>query len=135
MGDPQTGEQLYQRGSNTVGKVLGATADFPTWRSSKGTGFPRNLILKSAGCDYRTSKDWGKRQNLVCPRTQEKGAVTPQEPEPDLPGSVCVSGSGELCAQGHWQQQPREARPAGHSPLGGGHHYPCHRAYNPQYRR
>ena len=28
------------------------------------------------------------RQNLVCTRTQEKGAVTPQVTDPDLPGSV-----------------------------------------------
>ena len=27
-------------------------------------------------------------QNAVCTRTQEKGAVTPQETEPDLPVSV-----------------------------------------------
>ena len=26
--------------------------------------------------------------NLVCTRTQEKGAVTPQETDPDLPRSV-----------------------------------------------
>ena len=30
----------------------------------------------------------GHKQNLVCTRTQEKGAVTPQETDPDLPGSV-----------------------------------------------
>ena len=30
----------------------------------------------------------GCKQNLVCTRTQEKGAVTPQETEPDLPVSV-----------------------------------------------
>ena len=30
----------------------------------------------------------GHTQNLVCTRTQEKGAVTPQETEPDLPVSV-----------------------------------------------
>ena len=30
----------------------------------------------------------GHKQNLVCTRTQEKGAVTPQETEPDLPVSV-----------------------------------------------
>ena len=30
---------------------------------------------------------WSK-QNLVCTRTQEKGAVTPQETEPDSPVSV-----------------------------------------------
>ena len=30
----------------------------------------------------------GHKQNLVCSRTQEKGAVTPQETDPDLPVSV-----------------------------------------------
>ena len=33
----------------------------------------------------------GHKQNLVCTRIQEKGAVTPQETEPDLPVSVQVS--------------------------------------------
>ena len=33
--------------------------------------------------------DSGRAQrNLVCTRTQEKGAVTPQETDPDLPMSV-----------------------------------------------
>ena len=46
------------------------------------------------GFDYRTYTGLGKqtlgghKQNLVCPRTQEKGAVTPQENEPDLPVSI-----------------------------------------------
>ena len=30
----------------------------------------------------------GHKQNLVCTRTQEKGAVTPQETDADLPGTV-----------------------------------------------
>ena len=30
----------------------------------------------------------GHKQNLVCTRIQEKGEVTPQETEPDLPTSV-----------------------------------------------
>ena len=30
----------------------------------------------------------GHKENLVCTRTQEKGAVTPQETDPDLPLSV-----------------------------------------------
>ena len=29
-----------------------------------------------------------QKQNLVCTRTQEKGAVTPKETDPDLPVSV-----------------------------------------------
>ena len=30
----------------------------------------------------------GHKQKLLCTRTQEKGAVTPQETDPDLPVSV-----------------------------------------------
>ena len=46
------------------------------------------------GFDYRTSTGLekqilgGHKQNCVCTRTQEKGAVTPQETEPDLSVSV-----------------------------------------------
>ena len=65
------------------------------------------------GFDNRTSTELGKqtlrghKQNLVCTRTQEKGAVTPQETEPDLPVSVQESpaeawvNSGLLRGQGH----------------------------------
>ena len=49
----------------------------------------------------------GHKQNLVCTKTQEKGAVTPQETDPDLPVSgqeslakVWVSG-GLLQGRGH----------------------------------
>ena len=39
------------------------------------------------------TQDWGNtlgghKQNLVHTRTREKGAVTPQEPDPDLPVSI-----------------------------------------------
>ena len=37
--------------------------------------------------DWETDSWWHK-QNLVCTRTQETGAVTPQETAPDLPVSV-----------------------------------------------
>ena len=65
------------------------------------------------GFDYRTSTVLGKqalgghKQNLVCTRTQEKEAVTPQETEPDLPVNVQESpaeawvDSGLLQGQGH----------------------------------
>ena len=49
------------------------------------------------GFDYRTYTELGKQtlggrtQNLVRTRTQEKGAVTQQETDPDLP--VCVQES------------------------------------------
>ena len=49
----------------------------------------------------------GHKQNLVCTRTQEKGAVTPQETDPDLPVSVWESpaeawvSGGLLQDEGH----------------------------------
>ena len=58
------------------------------------------------------TQDWGNRllghkQNFVCTRIQKKGAVTPQETDPDLTVSVqesaaegCV-GSGLLQGWGH----------------------------------
>ena len=63
---------------------------------------------------------------------QEKGAVTPQETEPDLPVSVWESpaeawtGSGLPPSQGHWQQQSWEVWHVAISLLGGGHHQPYH---------
>ena len=36
--DSQTGEQLYQRSSCTVAKVLGPKTDFPTWGSENPLG-------------------------------------------------------------------------------------------------
>ena len=60
------------------------------------------------------TQDWGNRllegtnrKKLVPTRTQEKGAVTSQETDPDLPVSVQESlaeawvGSGLLQDQGH----------------------------------
>ena len=65
------------------------------------------------GFDYRTSTGLGKQilggyeQDLVYTRTQEKGAVTAQETDPDLPVSVQESlveawvGGGLLQGQGN----------------------------------
>ena len=58
---------------------------------------------------HRTGKQalGGHKQNLVRTRTQEKGAVTPQETDPDLPVSVQESpgevwvSSGLLQGWGH----------------------------------
>ena len=66
------------------------------------------------GFDYRTYTRLGKqtigghKQNLVSTRTQEKGAVTPQETDPDLSLSVHESlveayiSSGLLQGLGQW---------------------------------
>ena len=89
--DLQAGEQLYQRSSHTVKKVLGATTDFPTWGSSKGSEKPQGIWLwRPVGFDYRTSTWLGKqalgghKKTLLCTRTLEKGTVTPQETDPDF---------------------------------------------------
>ena len=65
------------------------------------------------GFDYRSYTGLGKqthgghKQNLVHTGTQEKGAVTPQETDSDLPVSVQKSpakvwvGGGQLQGRGH----------------------------------
>ena len=51
---------------------------------------------------------WRARPNLVHTMTQEKGAVTSQETEPDLPVSVWESpAETRVGSQGHWIQQSR----------------------------
>ena len=42
----------------------------------------------------------GHKQNLVLTRTQEKGAVTPQETDPDLPMNVQESPAEEWVSGG-----------------------------------
>ena len=62
----------------------------PSWRRSPLTH--HRTARTSTGLGKQTL-DRHKR-NLLHTRTQEKGAVTPQETDPDLPGSVQVSGGG-----------------------------------------
>ena len=56
---------------------------------------------------YTPNHILGLKQNLVCTRTQEKGAATPQETDPDMPMSVQESlvevwvGGGLLQGQRH----------------------------------
>ena len=96
--DPQTAEQLCQRNSCTVKKVLVPTTDFPTWGSCKGTENPKGIwCWRPVGFDYRISTGLGKqtrgghKQSLVHTRSWEKGAASPQETESDLPVSVLES--------------------------------------------
>ena len=57
------------------------------------------------GFDYRTYTGLGKqtlgghKENFMCTRTQEKGAVIPQETDPDWPVSVQESAA-EVWVQG-----------------------------------
>ena len=91
--DPQTAEQLYQINSHNLKKVLGPTTDFPNWESGKWTENPQG-IWRPVEFDYRSCTGLGKqtlgghKQNLVCTRTKEKGAVTLQETDLDLPVSI-----------------------------------------------
>ena len=75
---------------------------------------PENLTLEASGIwlqnFHRTGGKQtlgGHKQNLVCTRTQEKGAVSSQESEPDLPVSVheypveAWVNSSLLLGQGH----------------------------------
>ena len=72
-------------------------------KASGGDGIPVELfqILKDDAVNGRY------KQNLVHTRTQEKGAVTPQETDPHLPGSAQESpakvwlGGGLLQGWGH----------------------------------
>ena len=55
-------EQLYQRNSCTVKKVLGSTTDFPTWGSSKRTKNTQGIWLwRPVEFDYRISPGLGNK--------------------------------------------------------------------------
>ena len=116
-------QSRWERSSCTVAKVLGSTTDFPTWildflDPGKGLRIPRESdfegqwdLITELPQDRRNKTLGGHKQNLMHTRTQEKGAVTPQETEPDLPVSVWESPAevwvnSELqWGQGHWIQQ------------------------------
>ena len=76
----------------------------PSWRRLPLTPPQSRQNLHRTG-ENRLSD--GHKQNLVPTRTQEKGAVTPQETDPDLPVSVQESlaeawiGGGLLQGWGH----------------------------------
>ena len=65
----------------------------------------------------------GHKQNLVHTRIQEKGAVTPQETDPDLPISVQESLAEAWVSSDLLQVRATECSSACMGPLEGGHHY------------
>ena len=76
------------------------------------------------GFDYRTSTGLGEqtlgghKQNLVRTRTQEKGAVTPQETDPDLTVSVQKSlAEGSINSGLPWGQSHEYNSPGSHGML------------------
>ena len=60
---------------------------------------------------------------LVCTRTQEKGAVTPQETQPDLPMGVQGSAAEAWVGGGLLQGWGTECSSECMGPLEGGRHY------------
>ena len=92
-GDPQTGEQLQQRSSHTVAKILGSTTDFSTWGSSKGTENPQGILLWGpVGFHDRISTELRKQRLLegtkifkkehflkVCPPGTRRQELQPQK--------------------------------------------------------
>ena len=125
-----------KRNSLTVKKILGPTTNFPTWGSGKGTENPQEIRLwRPVGFDYRTSIGLGKqtlggrKQNCMCTRTQNKGAVTPQETEADLPVSVQEALVEAWVNSGLLQSWGTEYNSACTNPFEGGCHclhYPYH---------
>ena len=65
----------------------------------------------------------GHKQNLVCTRTQKKGAVTPQETDPDLPVRVQESLAEAWAHTGLLQGRGTEYDSACTRPSEGGRHY------------
>ena len=80
--------------------VKNPSAMWETWVRSLGWEDPleKGMAAHSSVAQIGTSPGLGKqtlgghKQNLVCTRTQERGAATPQETEPGLPGSVSHPG-------------------------------------------
>ena len=92
--------------------MLGPTTDFPTWGLAKGLrtcrefDFGGQWDLITQFTPDRGNTLGGYKENIVSTRTQEKGALTQQETDPDLPVSVQESPaeawvSGGLM-QGQW---------------------------------
>ena len=86
----------------------------PSWRRSPLTPpqSRRNL--------HRTGKEiLGGHNRTLCTRTQEKGAVTPQETDPDLPGSVQESPGEAWVSGGRCRAGGTGCRCACMGPFGG----------------
>ena len=101
-------EHLLRRYGSAVDccRSWGSGCSRPGYGKSPLRGGP---ITPPQSCQnlHRTGKQTlgGKKQNLVCTRTQKKGAMTSQKTDPDLPESVqespavaCCSAGGTVCS-------------------------------------
>ena len=91
----------------------------PSWRGSplphqRAARTYKELGIQSPG---------GHKQNLVCNRTQEKGAVTHQETDPDLPVSVRSLQQRHGLVVTCCRVQGTECSSACMGPFEGGRHY------------
>ena len=101
---------------------------------AKGLRSPRECDFEGQWDSIREfPQGWGNtlggyKQNLVHTKTQEKGAVTPQETEPDWPVSVQESPAEAWVDDSACHGvRSTEYNSPGTSPFEGGHcHYPYH---------
>lgn len=81
----QTVEQLYQRSSHTVVKVLGPQQIFQLGDLAKGLRTPEIWFWKPMGFHYRTFTDLGKQtlggheENLMCTRSPKEKRQCPHK--------------------------------------------------------
>ena len=113
-------------------KVLEPTTDFPAWGTGKGIENPQGILLwRPVGFDCRTYTGLekhtrgGHKQNLLHTRTQEKGAVTPQETDPHLAVNVQESlvKAWVMKHVAYGRVGGTECSSACMGPLEGGRHY------------
>ena len=90
----------------------------PSWRRSPLTHHRAARTYTGLGKQTLGGHKW----NLVGTRTQEKGAVTPQETEPDLPMSVQESLAEAWSAVAWCRVRDTECSSACTGPFEGGHY-------------
>ena len=97
------------------------------WVQKIKSSWRRSSLTPPQSCQslHKTGKQTlgGHKENLMCTRTQKKGAVTPQETDPDLPGSVQESPADVWVGGGLLQVGGTECSSACMVPFEGGHHY------------
>ena len=126
VGEPQTGEQLYQRSSHTIVKVLNPTSGFPAWGSNKGTWNPQRIWpWGPIGFDYRPFRGLretdtpgleGTGKIFCAPRPREQ--QWPQETEPKPSASVRGPPEEARVGRGLPNGQGHQKVPLGVNPLG-----------------
>ena len=136
VGDPQSGEQQYQRSSLTVVKVQSPMSGFPAWGLEKGTENPQGIWpWRPAGFDYSTCTGrggwWGSETPVSRGTDQILPALRPrgkeQWPHRKLSQTYILVLEGLLQRSGWTVAHHEDGSPPvlggvlGVSPLGGHH--------------